>query len=654
MIDWNTFRQTVESGSEDARFSAFMEAYLSTDEVAQKELSLITQLHDPILKLLFLRFLSHVPESRAIDYICLMVGDDNAVVSEAAARSFERNYYEKKNSILLPLIHATQRRVQFFAIERLSEGGVLEVLSPLLTLLPTSDDELFLAVLTALRFLPHHNVIPVVMPYVSDARDEVRYRTILVVASLYESGFASLHKTLFSALTDPQARIRQSAVWALRRRLRKSDLQQLFKLSTEDPDSVVRQECLVELGSYPSSRVVDHLLNVLVTEKNKMVTLKCESVLLGLAPKQLLIGLNRVVQKGVGTSRYKAMLMAAEFQRGSPSYFQYLNAKLAACTDDSDRIPYLEALGLLGHPDAIPTMLRYIHQSSLVAYVAMTALLRLSSYVDDWPFMTYLEDPKGSDLLKQIIMQHLLRRNKILDRYVKRLNECLLFFLQSHNVNMRYLGTQVLIMIPGNLALGALLEMVHIETDPASLKLLETNFLSLFSRDPNTYVAMLLREIDREDGFTILSGLLQDIILGVDLFLDLLPKLLNSEIMDRRGDFLPVVICWAARYVLRGVVALDRVVEMISQTPYRQRSLELLVQAIEREPRLPLQVTISKLEFLLHTGSTVDQGAIVDLLGLSHNPKAIPALVGMLCDQKNKNFHAQAARALGRVAREQP
>ncbi len=76
-------------------------------------------------------------------------------------------------------------------------------------------------------------------------------------------------------------------------------------------------------------------------------------------------------------------------------------------------------------------MLHYVYQSPLVAYVAMASLLRLSVYVQDWPFMDYLEDSKGSDLLKQIILRHLLRRNQILDQYRQRLSECLLNFLQS-------------------------------------------------------------------------------------------------------------------------------------------------------------------------------------------------------------------------------
>ncbi len=647
MIDIAKIRRDVEGVGEDARFLAFMALYSSQDPEAQVEIDRIIQLRDPLIKLMFLRFLGRIPEERAVRFICWMMEDDNTVVADASRRSFERNRFEKKMNILPYLLGSVHRSALLYAIDQLSQSGQIKILDQLLALLKGADDALLDAILMAMRYLPGRRGVESLLLFATDSRAHVRFRVVLACVSYCQAGIRRMHSCLLGFLHDPEPTVRQTAVWGVGQLLYHRDVAKLMQISVQDVDAEVRQTAIMALGKFPSQKLVMHLLSALVHESDKWVAMRCESTLLNMPTALLQKGLSKVLSSAVGPLRNRAILLSAEFQRNSANFFSYLVKGLEKAGSDKERVPYLEALGIYGDPRAVPVLLKYVRASPIGGYVAMGSLIKVAPTAD--PLVAYLEDPAGTPILKQMVLRHFSRMEQIAPIYHKRMIRVLQGFLKSDNINIRYLGVQVLVRLSGANIQDAILEALQLEADPTSFGLMRTTLVSFFMKEPLMFVTALQRNRSNDQAFAMLQEMMPDLIWAAATVATQIPKLLGDDLV--RDDHTYVIHCakWIARQLFLGRVSLDQAIKGLDGVRCAELVLIQLTDELRPHPQLHLPVTGDLLSSRVKGGSERKRKALIELMGISLDPTAVPSLVGVICDESIKSLHSEARQSLSRI-----
>lgn len=647
MIDIAKIRSDIGGGSEDTRFLAFMDLYESQDPEAQVEIDRIIQLRDPLVKLMFIRFLGGIDAERAVRYLCWMMEDDNSVVVEAAQRSFERNHFDKKLDVLQYLLGSTHRSALLYAIDQLSQAGQVHILGRLLAMLPGADEALLDAILMAMRYMPGRRGIEPLLSFAADPRPQVRFRVVMACCSYCQAGIHRMHPCLLNFLKDPDPNVRQTSAWGLGQLHHDRDVKYLMQMSLTDSDARVRQEAITALGRFPSHAVVTHLLGALVHEPDKWVAMRCESILLNMPVKLLQQGMGRVLKGPPGPLRDRATLLSAEVLRGSETYYQYLLRGVEAAATDKQRMSYIEALGVYGDPRAVPVLLKYVKSSPLLGYVAMGALLKVAS--TDEPLVAFLEDPAGAPILKQMVLRHFARVKKIAPEYNDRLVRVLHDFLKSDTINIRYLGAQVLVHLSGAGVQDAILETMQMETDPTSFELMRANLVRFFTRDPSVFAEALHRNRDNDQAFAMLQDVMADIIWTASDIARQIPAILADDVVRDDPEFMAQCTQWLGRQLFLGRIALEQVLYGLEGLACEEAVLMQLADHLRQHPQLRLPVTGDALGHRIGMGTIAMRRALIELMGIARDARVVPALVDVVCDEGMTALHPAAAQSLSRI-----
>lgn len=647
MINITAIRRDIDGVGEDARFLAFMTLYSSQEPESQSEIDHIICRRDPVAKLMFLRFLGHIQEERAVRFICRMMEDDNPVVGEASRRGFERNSFEKKLDVLRYSLNSPHRGAMMYAIDQLSQAGRIGILDRVLALIDGADAPLLDAILTAMRFIPDRRGVETLLAFAKDPRPKVRFRVALACVGYCQAGMDRMHPCLLHFLNDLDSDVRLAAIWGVGQLLRPGDAARLMQVSVNDPDAKVRQATIMTLGRFPSRRLVAHLLAVLVSDPDKWVAMRCESTLLNMPAALLRKGLDKMIRGMPGPLRNRAVLLSAEIQRGSADFFAFLKAALDKAGSDKERVVYLEALGIHNDPRAVPVLLKYIRGSSVVGYAAMGALIKVSPCED--PLVAYLEDPSGKDILKQMILRHFSRVEKIASAFHDRMIRVLDGFLKSDTINIRYLATQVLVRLSGLNTQDAILETLQRETEPASLGLMRSAVVGIFTKDPPAFSETLRRNRHNGCVFALLQDVMTEIVWSPSDIAAQIPKLFADDIVLENPGYILHCAAWIARQIFLGRVGLDPVIRGLDGLGCSELLLVQLSDALRQYPLLQLSISGDWLSRKLTVGSIGTRKTVIDLMGISRDPDTIPALVDILCNDAMGPLHLDARQSLARV-----
>lgn len=467
---------------EDARYEAWSSLYrLQGAEQIAFESALKSS--PPVVRLLFARFLSLINDDRALLLLRDLLFDHDELVVDAARKAFDRNPDPRKWARLLPVLAAPIPEARYYAMEKLAQGGVAQAITPLVAHLAVASEDEAVRILSALKYLPEKSLVAEIKPYLEHASEPVRFGAVLVAASLYEHGISGARDFLWQRLTrDDSARVRQTAVWALRSRRYWRNADVFLKYSVSDPEALVRQECLLGLAAFPSRRIVKHLLKILVTEKHRVVVLKGEAVLLSLPRGKLVRALKTIYRSGDRDLSIKAMLIFAEFEESSRPFFRYLIKGLTHARDERERLPFVEAIGILGRRDAIPMLEKFLKGMPLTAYAAMNAILRIWGASPEFPLLRYFGDQELSPLIRQMALKHFVKSGTAVVSDPQ-LFGLLVETLKSPHLNLRFLSALALARLPGKLAGVDLLEAFLAESDPSARRMLREGLVRMISED---------------------------------------------------------------------------------------------------------------------------------------------------------------------------
>lgn len=638
----------IRGASEDARFEAWMTLYSSTDVATQEEILRIISGRDNVLKMLLARFLAFIREEKAVTYLRDMLFDEEKDVVEVAAKAFDKNAFEGKLKKLLAVLHAPNSDARVFALERLSQGGMKEALPILIKMLKSADENLMTKIFSGLRYLPDKKLLYEIKPYVSHENEEIRFRTALIYGSLFEEKIWSAHRVLIDLLRDPSPRIRQAVLWSLRKRPHHRDFKYLMMISSQDPDPMVRQESLLGFTDFPSAKAIRQLLFVVVNDSNRMVVLKGESILISMPVKKLIIGLKGLLNVSDRRIVNKAMLLFAEFQKNSVSYYKYLVKGLHRAGSDKDKIPYIEALGIMGRFEAVSELESLLNESPLISYTALTAILRIWGRREDFTTLKYMTYPGFSNVMKQIVLKHFLKADN-LKMYERDLTDHFIWLLGSSNLNLRYLAAQALSKIPENFIVDPLLQMMLKETDPSSIKLLRENIANILKVKPDLFPEIFERYRHNEAAVHLIFGYLREVPIVRSQLIWLFTQLFtntHSFLVTEHGEEFAELIC---QFLVGCKLAPEDILEALRSFDLRNVVLDTVVRGLKSLQGIKLTLSVPKFMTELKTRNDFSKKPLIELLALSDSPEAIPALVSVSCDDTLSEFHQAASRGLGKV-----
>lgn len=652
VISLQEIRKQIEGPSDDERFTAWFQLYASEETTG--EIQRILTGGDPILKVLFTRFLAHINEERAVHYLVTLLQDDNEVVFHAARKAFEHNHFDTKLKNLFGLVHSRSVLAQAYAIEKLSFAGEIPLVYPLLSLLTfaplgPASEPLLMRVLTAFRYLPDPRVPTQLRPLLQSNQEEIRYRTLLALGSNYEHHTYDDRTFLENALRDATPRVRQAALWILRKRSSKKDLPLLLHHSTEDADATVRQEAILALGqialgqtalgNFSTSEVITHLVKIIVSDQDKGVVLKAEGVLMVLPEAALIRGLKSLLPGPFSPEKKRAILLLAELQTGSDHYLGYLlgtlrqasiwQAGIRQTKSDPEQLACLEALGTLKHSGAIPFLEEAVKGPMILAYAAMGSLLKIYPVDSMQPLKKFLEAPLPA-LLKQMILKHMILHGTM-DSIGAELITTLSPLLQEDNLNIRYLTAQVLAITENPDILEALFMALLRETDPVSLEFFKKSLMQIFIAHPARITPLIGQHQQDPRTFALLLDIIEGTGLASAHSLFFIRLLLDIHAPKFRSAILRLIFSLMKHHRVT-------LPEVIEEATKRGKTEELLNDLLNQfressEHRMPFKISFDLLEPLLRRHPWTDQAAFIELLGYTNDKRAIGLLVELLKGQ---------------------
>ncbi|MCP5463750.1 MAG: HEAT repeat domain-containing protein [Deltaproteobacteria bacterium] len=577
------FAQTT-SESDDVRFSAWMQIYQSDDPKAKAFLEQVASSGQISQKVLFCKFLGFLEDEYSARILVDLICDTEPLVVHQAILAFDKNNFQRRVYFLLPVLKAPLKEAQVFAVNKFCLESVSEAVHPVLDMLKQADEDLILEILSGLRFLADKRLFQDLKIYLGHPNERIRWRAIMIYGSLYETGVTRARRLLVRRLSDRSAQIRRSIIWTLRRNDDRRNLRLFLKLAEQDPDPTVRQEALTALGRFPSKTVIKNLVKLLVKEKNRMVVLKGEAVLLSIPTKQLIIGLKNLLTYHDKFVRNKVMIMYAEFQKTSETFFAFLIKELKKTKSDMDKIPIIESLGLLGNKAAIPQLEKLLAESPLLSYTSMMALLKIYGFDKSFPFLKYSQEVKLSALVRQIVMKHFI---KISDdsMYNDEIVTHCMSLLSNTNLNIRYLATQILSKVQDPKVLVPFFKSFVNEDDPTAFRLLKENIHRLVQSNPKLFEVLLQNFYDHDIGVLQIFLIMKEANLNKNALLQIIKSCLSLPLLILNKTCAPSFIELVFTYVLKERISITDIIALQCEPGQKQQLLKGLLGHIKRYKR---------------------------------------------------------------------
>jgi len=646
MVRLAEIKSRIEGYSEDARFAAWMEMYSAEELETKKEIENLIQGKDPLMKILFIRFLARIPEKQACLYLVKLLEDGNKVVFEATKKAFEKNGFDQRWVCLLPLLSSSSQGALFYGIEKLSQAVVIDAIPLMLKMLKLADEKLIAHLLKGLRYFSDERLFPIILPYLQDSREDVRFRAVLVIGALYEAGVREARGPFLQAIKDTSPKIRRAVLWGIKRRPNPKDLELLFEVSANDPDLIVKQEALVCFSFFPTYKVILHLVKILAEGKESLVRLKAEGILYGFFPEVLFDALWKVASRQSGKIRNKALIILAEIRVQSKKYFDFLSRTLKKAKDPKEQLPILEAFGVVEDPRAIKELEPRLKGNQLLAYTAMGSLLKIwAHYPEKVPIADYLQDPDLAPLFKQTILKQMLKLGKW-EYYAKTMRAVLLGLLKHENLNIRYLSAQVLAPVTSKQVLEECFASVLSEMDPAYAQFLKESIRRHLTEKPEWMGHLVQSYKNNSKAVHILFDIVKEADILGEKLLALLFSVLEPPLSLHQSSFQDSLKEIIVHFLVQHKLAFDAFLKRLEKISGRDALLVLCADALKENPEIAAKIPVPLLENWFAEESSQGKEAIIDLFSMAKEERSVRFLVTLLCDEKMIPFQEKASKGL--------
>lgn len=640
--------------SELERYDLFLKLYRSTEPADAERLERLYSSRDPLLPLIMLQYLEDLPERPATGAIIRLIESGSEVVSRAACEAYQRSHYPGKPRLLKQLILSRSDRACRFAVRTLSRAGFMEILPLVLRDLPDRVGKVRAEMIEALRYLPDRRVVGVLLPY-ADARQEesVRWRALSVLADL-QPRLKMLPAAYFLKLVqDPSEKIRRVAIEALQRypTRRVAPLILGAALDRSQPEEL-RIRSIRALASFPSAKWVRPLVEIAAKEESSALRLSAEVSLRHIRREELRRGLVPLLREPDLALRRQAALFAADLL-GTDQETRQALFELWGAADEETALELVEAIGLLGGPDAARLLQDAVKRSPVLAYGAAHALARMRGVSDAAVTRELLDDPEVMSPAKQALLDRLAKRGP--DEQIRAaLLPTLLAGLGSPVMNIRYLSLQTLAWYPLAETIGGILSFVSRESNADVVRISSRIVAKGLERDSLPLVRALAASPDR-DG---LMGHVVRILTTQNWRAETVPEMLEAlrspplSLLESRPETY-FAVC--AHLLGLGTVELPALWPALAERPGGERLfLQMLASFMAAAHRRfgPLPV-----DFLAARSQGMDAGtraSLYEVLCLDGRPEALDWLTGALVRETDAEAARLGARALRRRLLEAP
>lgn len=654
-------QEAFKDANDDEKFLIWSKIYkdsvkTNTAEPHTLELSLIEKIiqsDQAILKISLCRFLAHVEEENVIRYIINLFFDKNEVVIENAIKAFDKNHYDGKVNFLLPALNAPNRLAQFFAIEKLTIHGIEESIPILIRLIPSASEALLQKILGGFRFLPDRRAIFDIVPLTEDPRDNIRFQAILAMSALYESGYRKAFKSILHHTEDPYTAIRQAVFWTLRRVPKKENRKYFLKAFEKDPEPLVRQEAVLGLSLYPSKYSISKLIDIYLKEKDRLVQLKAEAVLLAVPLRILKPCFNKFLRKKDSHIRQKIIPLYAYFRQGSKQYAQYLAKQLSQTQKETEKLAIIEAIGIISHKNSTAVLEKNLYNSVLVAYAAMSSLIRINHSEKSFPLLKYLQDSKIPELCQQIALKHYLKIASPQHKPSGIIN-ALIKLLNHPTLNMRYLASQALVKFDEPSAFAPFARSLLNEKDPTASKLLETSLIQFIEKYQEKLLPSMSELINDHKALLQVLALFKKCRLSGKEFLSLWPKLAETplDLLKSNADEQEALVNIAFPLIKNQIILYNDLVQSLASQDSKNKLIRLLHRKLKKEKDFHFPI-----HFIPPKDWGIEEELLSDrilILGYSNNNLQIKQLVRIICHTKHESNRKAAQIALNHITEHLP
>ncbi|MBF0106771.1 MAG: hypothetical protein HQM16_15780, partial [Deltaproteobacteria bacterium] len=419
-------------------------------------------------------------------------------------------------------------------------------------------------------------------------------------------------------------------------------------LMFNDPDPHVRQESVTGLAPFPSKKNIHDLIKFLVNEKNKMVALRGEAVLLAIPAQRLIKAFKRVLKTKDEEIKNRVLLLYSSFQKKSDVYLYYLIRELKKAKNDKARLPIIESLGLLENQKALTVLNENLHASPLIAYASMSSIVRIWKFSRDFPIIDYLESKSLVDINKQIALKHFIKISKESD-YTKQVIETLTKFLRHTNLNLRYLAVQALSILKDKSILEPFMMSIFSKLDDSTQEILKKTVVNIISDDTASLTSLLEEYKHNPTAMNEILSMVEKSTRIRAKFLSLWPQLTDSPLDLLNSPYSGSLMRIVLSLIMEQKITLSQLLHTLQSDEKKIKLLSLFSRQIKNHPTLKTEIPPHIITKWLDDAPPESSKDMIGLLGHSNSEKAIPLLVSIALDRRYEHVHAAAVNSLGNL-----
>ncbi|MBX7148612.1 hypothetical protein K1X76_05955 [bacterium] len=637
-MNLDLIRSNLESQDEAVQHKAWFDLYYAQTPEAFQEITRILIATDPILKILFCRFLSRLEDERSSRYLVTLLNDLNESVVERAILAYDKNRYPEKIKRLLNILKAPHPKARLYAIDKLTSHAVSESTVPILRIMREQDEKTFMACLMGIRLLADKRIFNDAAYFLNSNDENVRFHALLALGSIYHYMKRQILKLILLQIKDPSPRIRKAILWIIKRDRKHKVRNLFFELSMGDLSADVRQEAISCLAVHPNFKVVRHLVDILTRSNDRNVVLKAEATLLGFPMSMLSRYLKKMMSDKNSVIRFRVLTLYASLKKDDDC-FHYLMQEWRGKKDDKETIHLMECMGYQGDKRYIPLLEDGLSKSQVNAYVASGVLCKIWGNNKNMPLLFYLEKTIKYESTIQVFLKHACKMGFEADENLKDF----LIPLMNHPVaNIRYLVLQLLKLKVDPSLFLSLTILEEKEQDPAIKQVLDDIIHDIVSQDPIKAAETLMTVTDVVFAERLLSLLVIQKLSPIVLFN--FSKTLMC--LDQEGRFTKILFDWLAVCLKLNLFALNDFIEHLDNRQLMAEALQQMQRRIYDGDLLYFDLSQNIIRKLSELSDAKNVEILILSLGCGYKAETLSELISFLCDSHYVSFNSICTKAI--------
>ena len=635
----------LKSQDESVRYQIFLDLYHSEAAPGSFRIEDLLAMDDPIVKLIFMRYLEEIPDRKAAEWLLALRADSNPVVRQNALRCFTKNQYGKKYVLLRPDILSPDLELRRVALDFLSKRRDYFILPTLLVQLAESGPEMQADLLKALRYLPDARVRDAVLPLADSPDETVRLQALRALLETQRHAGSVPREVFLNHAWDPSEKVRKASLMALELySSRKIALFFLKKAQSED-SMENRVRAIDALASFPDPEWVEPLVRFILQEVHSHLKLAAEVALKRFPVKAACRGLLPLLESHNPAVGIRSALLLAEINGDDPAVRKRLLKLWRKTQGTSEQLSMLNVLRELGGEEVTAILAGLLKGPAIIAYSAAGALVRLWSEKTGGEILVILDDDSIHTQVKQTLLQAVSQYGPP-EPARDRLFDWIAGVFSGTNINFRYLGAQILAWYPLDRVLPVLIRHLPAESDETTVETIDSILIRKLDRNPMPLIRALEDDPKNAAAFPHACRIFSEGYWKKEHVPELLNFLLknpSARTEEDRGALVAALISLFEKNIAR----LDQFWDSLKDRKLRMKFLEKLKDGMQTLGPKALRVERGFIAKNLVAGDHWERALLYQIARFSGDLKCLDAVVDSLLREEDPACLSSGRQALG-------